>query len=192
MAAAGARLRMRRLTNAGVLAAVLVGVVPQVRAADVQFGPRFNVSDDADLGVGADVRWQFLREDRRLALSASFDYFFPDDGTDDFAEALRPFEDFLGDVDLPFDLARETDVEYWEANLNLTWDFTSERTVIPYAGVGINYARVKVSAFGFDTDESDVGANVLAGIRIARRFYVEAKQEAGGGELFVLTVGVRF
>jgi outer membrane protein W len=181
-----------RLTNAVVLAAVLVGVAPQARAADVQFGPRFNVSDDADLGLGADVRWTFLRDDPRLALSASFDYFFPDDGNDDFAQALRQFESLLGDVELPFDLGGDTDVEYWEANLNLTWDFTSERTVIPYAGVGINYAHAKASAFGFDTDESDVGANVLAGVRIARRFYVEAKREAGGGELFVLTVGVRF
>jgi outer membrane protein W len=183
---------MRRVIHAGVIAAVLAGVEPQARAADVQFGPRFNVSDDADLGLGADVRWTFLRDDPRLALSASFDYFFPDDGDDEVAEALRQFEQFFGGFDLPFDLGGDTDVEYWEANLNLTWDFTSERTVIPYAGVGINYARAKTSAFGFDTDDSDVGANVLAGVRIARRFYVEAKQEAGGGELFVLSVGVRF
>jgi hypothetical protein len=184
-------MRAGDLTNAGLLAAVLFGVVPQARAADVQFGPRFDVSDEADLGLGADVRWTFLRDDPRLALSASFDYFFPDDGDDEVAEALRQFEDFLGGFDLPFGLG-DTDVGYWEANLNLTWDFTTERTVIPYAGLGINYARATVSAFGFDTDESDVGANVLAGVRIARRFYVEAKREAGGGELFVLTVGVRF
>ena len=62
----------------------------------------------------------------------------------------------------------------------------------PPAGVGVNYGHSKVSAFGFDSDESDVGADVLAGVRIQRRFYVEAKQEAGGGDLFVLTVGVRF
>jgi outer membrane protein W len=182
----------RRLTNASVLAAVLLGVVPQAHGADVQFGPRFNVSDEADLGVGVDVRWTFLREDPRLALTASFDYFFPDDGDDEFDQVLRRFESLVGDIELPFDLDGDTDVEYWEANLNLTWDFTSERAVIPYAGVGINYARATVSAFGFDTDESDVGANVLAGVRIARRFYVEAKREAGGGELFVLTAGVRF
>jgi hypothetical protein len=183
---------MKRLTKAGVLAAVLVGPLPPAPAADVRFGPRFNVSDDADLGVGADVRWAFLRDDPRLALSASFDYFFPDDGDDDFAQAFRQLENIVGDLDLPFDLGGDTDVEYWEANLNLTWDFTTERTVIPYAGVGINYARAQASAFGFDTDDSDVGANVLAGVRIARRFYIEAKQEAGGGELFVLTIGVRF
>ena len=119
-----------------------------------------------DLGLGAEVRWTFLPEDRRLALAASFDYFFPDDGDDER--------------------------EYWEANLNLAWDFTTGRPVIPYAGVGINYAHARFSSFGFDTDQSDVGANVLTGVRINRRFYVEAKLEAGGGELFVLTVGLSF
>jgi outer membrane protein W len=183
---------LRRLTNAGAVAAILAVVVPQARAGDVQFGPRLNVSDEADLGVGADVRWTFLQDDPRLALSASFDYFFPDNGDDEFDQVLRRFENLVGDIDLPFDLGGDTDVEYWEANLNLTWDFTSERTVIPYAGVGINYAHATASAFGFDTDDSDIGANVLAGVRIARRFYVEAKREAGGGELFVLTVGLRF
>ena len=172
---------------------MLAGAMPQAHAADVQFGPRLNVSDEADLGVGADVRWTFLREDPRLALSASFDYFFPQDSDDEFAQVLRQLEKLVGGIDVPFDLARDSDVQYWEANLNLTWDFTAAKTaVIPYAGVGINYSRASVSAFGFETDESDVGANVLAGVRIARRFYVEAKREAGGGELFVLSVGVRF
>jgi len=183
---------MRALMLAAV-AGGLIGAPAPVAAGDVQFGPRFDVSDDADLGVGADVRWTFLADDPRLALSASFDYFFPDDGTDDFDDALAGFEDLLPrDVPLPFDFNPDTNVEYWEANLNLTWDFTSDRAVVPYAGVGVNYGHSKVSAFGFDSDESDVGANVLAGVRIKQRFYVEAKQEAGGGELFVLTVGVRF
>ena len=180
----------------GLILTATVGVwcaAAPAGAADVQFGPRFNVSDDADLGVGADVRWSFLADDPRLALTGSFDYFFPDDGDDEFDEALDQFRGFLPDgVDLPFDFDPDTEVEYWEANLNLTWDFTTSGAVIPYAGVGVNYAHSSASAFGFDSDESDVGANVLAGMRIRERFYVEAKQEAGGGELFVLTVGVRF
>lgn len=172
--------------------AVVVAAGP-LHAADVQFGPRFNVSDDADLGVGADVRWTFLADDPRLALSASFDYFFPDQGHDEIDEALARLERLIpGEFQLPLDLRPDTEVEYWEANLNLTWDFTTERVAIPYAGVGVNYAHSRASGFGFDSDRNDVGANVLAGIRIHRRFYIEAKQEAGGGELFVLTVGVRF
>ena len=181
--------------RAAFVAAVVAGGSVPAPAADVQFGPRVSISDDADFGVGADVRWTFLRDDPRLALVGSFDWFFPEDGDDELEDALEDFEDLLGELDLPFPFPEgfgETDVEYWEANLNLTWDFTTERTVIPYAGVGVNYARARVSAFGFEEDESDFGANVLAGVRIKRRFYVEAKQEAGGGELFVVTVGVRF
>jgi len=162
-------------------------------AADVRFGPRVSISDDADFGVGADVRWAFLADDPRLAVTASFDYFFPEDGDDELDEALAGFEAFLpDDFPLPFDFRPDVEVKYWEANLNLTWDFTTDRAVIPYAGVGVHYARFESSAFGIDLDDSDVGANVLAGMRIRERFYVEAKQEAGGGELFVLTVGVRF
>jgi hypothetical protein len=175
------------LTAAASLAAV------SVSAGDVQVGPRVSVSDDADLGVGADVRWRFLPEDPRLALTGSFDYFFPDDGADDVESALDQFRDLIPpEFRIPFDLGLDTDVEYWEANLNLTWDFTTDGPVIPYAGVGANYGRSRVSAFGIDTDEGDVGANVLAGVRIRDRFYVEAKREAGGGDLFVVTAGVRF
>ena len=163
----------------------------------MQFGPRFHISDDADFGVGADVRWAFLADDPRLALSASFDYFFPEDDSlvadiDDVLDSIRDllppgFELPLGGVRL------DSEVEYWEANLNLTWDFIADRAVVPYAGLGVNYAQSRASVFGFDySDESEFGANVLAGLRIRQRFYVEAKQEAGGGELFVLTVGVRF
>jgi hypothetical protein len=176
-----------------VVLAVSIAAVAPAGAGDVQFGPRVSVSDDADFGVGADVRWNFLADDPRLALTASFDYFFPEDGDDDLDNVLEGFEAFLpDDFPLPSDFRPDVEAKYWEANLNLTWDFTAGRAVIPYAGAGVNYARFESSAFGFDLDDSDVGANVLAGIRIRERFYVEAKQEAGGGELFVLTAGVRF
>jgi hypothetical protein len=58
--------------------------------------------------------------------------------------------------------------------------------------VGINYARSRVEVFGLEEEDDDVGANVLAGVRIARRVFVQAKKEAGGGDLFVVTAGVRF
>lgn len=163
------------------------------QAADVQVGPRFSVSDDADLGVGGDIRVTILDRDPRLAVTGSFDYFFPDNNSDDIETALGRLVDLLpGDFELPPNFLPDTELHYWEANLNLTWDFTDAGTVVPYAGAGVNYARVTTSAFGFDSSQNDVGANVLAGLRIERRFYIEAKQEAGGGEMFVLTVGVRF
>jgi opacity protein-like surface antigen len=186
-------MSMRGLIFAVAAAALIGGVAAPAAARDVRFGPRFNVSDDADLGVGADVRWTFLAADPRLAVTASFDYFFPEDGNEQIDDAFGEFHGRLP-VDLlrVFDFRPATEVEYWETNLNLTWDFTADHPVVPYAGVGVTYGRAKASFARFDTDDGDVGANVLAGIRIQRRFYVEAKQEAGGGELFVLTVGVRF
>ena len=72
-----------------VAAAAVIGAAPAPAGArDVHVGPRFNVSDDADLGVGADVRWTFLADDPRLALTASFDYFFPEDGDQPFGDAF--------------------------------------------------------------------------------------------------------
>jgi hypothetical protein len=171
-------------------------------ARRVQVGVHGNVSDDADLGLGADVRWQFLRSDQRLALVGSFDYFFPQDDDLEFFPAdftglfdafFRGLPDPLGQLP-PLPVLEDFQVErrYWEANLDLTWDFGNSGTVVPYAGVGLNYARSRVEVFGREEEDDDIGANVLAGVRIARRVFVQAKKEAGGGDLFVVTAGVRF
>jgi hypothetical protein len=189
-----------RAVLAFAAAAFLAAAAPaRAQSSRVQFGPRVSVSDDADFGVGADVRWPFLRSDRRLALSVSFDWFFPEEDIVDLSD-LQDFFAVFGGRDLPplpvFEL--ETDLTYWEANLNLTYDFGTTGAVTPYAGVGVNFAHREIRVTGvLDLDfrnegDDDVGANVLAGVRFARRFYVEAKREAGGGELFMVTAGVRF
>ena len=167
-------------------------VVPAADARDVTFGLHGNVSDDADLGVGADVRWAFLPDDPRLALTASFDYYFPEDPDEGLEDILDDLDDLF--PNLPVDLGEIdfVNLKYWEANLNLTWDFTRGGAVVPYAGLGAVYSRAETEYLGFSTDEDDFGANVLAGIRIRERVFVEAKKEAGGAELFALSVGVRF
>ena len=86
----------------------------------------------------------------------------------------------------------DSDNEYFEANLNLTWDFTGPHPVVPYAGLGVSYGHSSFSVLGYERDDDEFAANVLAGIRIRNRFYVEAKQQAGGAEMFVLSAGVRF
>ena len=187
-------MTLRHVALAAIAAlGTIVAAAPGHAQSRVQFGPHASVSDDADLGVGADVRWTFLPDDRRLALVASFDYFFPpQDEVVEFEPELQRFFERFGVRPPPRAFPLDTDVEYWEANLNLTWDFGPSATVVPYAGAGVTYARASVSFLGVENEEDDVGANVLAGLRIARRFFVEAKKEAGGGELFVLTAGVRF
>ena len=171
--------------------------VPAADARDVTFGLRGSISDDADFGVGADIRWTFLPDDPRLALDLTFDYFFPEEGNDDIEDILDEVDGLFPNLPLPIDLEEILDLAtpertYWEANLNLTWDFTRGGAVIPYAGLGANYGRLETELLGFTSDEDDFGANVLAGMRIKDRFYVEAKQEFGGGEMFVLSAGVRF
>jgi hypothetical protein len=185
-------MRLRKIALAVSFAGLIASAPPSLaQDSRVSFGPHVNVSDDADLGVGADVRWVFLRDDRRLALVASFDYYFPEDEELELPDQFRELLELFGG-EFPLDFGQDVEREYWEANLNLTWDFAGGGTVIPYAGVGVSYAHASVNAFGIEDDEDDVGANVLAGVRIARRFFVEAKREAGGGELFVLSAGVRF
>ena len=189
--------RARWIVSALALTLLSAATPAAAQSGRVRVGPHFSISDDADLGVGADVRWPFLASDRRLALTASFDWFFPEDQGGDVNEELRRFLDLIGGGQFPLpELPFEVDVTYWEANLNLTYDFGTSGAVTPYAGVGINYAHTEVSVSGFfepvDQSDNDVGANVLAGVRFGGRFYVEAKREAGGGDLFVLTAGVRF
>lgn len=183
---------LRLAANAVALALGLLASAPaQAQGSRVQLGPHFNVSDDADLGVGADVRWPFLRADRRLALVVSFDYYFPEDEELELPDEFQDLLELFGG-EFPLGFGRGIEREYWEANLNLTYDFSMTGAVIPYAGVGVTYGRTRVSAFDTLEDQGDAGANVLAGVRFARRFFVEAKREAGGGELFVVTAGVRF
>lgn len=195
---------MHPLVRSALVLALIAAAAPSYgqSARRVQVGVHGNVSDDADLGLGGDVRWQFLRSDSRVALVGSFDYFFPeDDGLDFFNNNLggifdsffRGLPDPLGNLP-PLPVLEDLQVErkYWEANLDLTYDFGTSGTVIPYAGVGVNFAHSRVEAFRLEEDEGDWGANVLAGVRIARRVFVQAKKEAGGGDLFVVTAGVRF
>jgi opacity protein-like surface antigen len=162
----------------------------------LQLGVHGNISDDADLGVGGDIRWAFLKSDTRLALVGSFDYFFPEDDSPDIdGQLVDLLGRFFPGVPLP-NLGFEIDRQYWEANLDLTYDFGRTATLIPYVGVGANYAHAHVKVRGpfpeNGNSEDDFGANVLAGVRIGRYVFVQAKKEAGGGDLFVLTAGVRF
>jgi hypothetical protein len=77
------------------------------------------------------------------------------------------------------------DFRYWELNGNLTYALGGD--LQPYVGGGLNLAHLGLRGAGSDTN---VGLNLLGGIRVSRRVFAEGRVELGGGKQFVLTVGV--
>lgn len=105
-----------------------------------------------------------------LTLIGSFDWFFPD-----------------GDVD------------YWELNANLVYNFriADAPTVTPYVGGGLNIAHASWDSDELLDDSSDTepGLNILGGVRFDAGSiapFVEARVEIEGGEQFVVTGGILF
>jgi opacity protein-like surface antigen len=142
----------------------------------IMFGIHGSWADDADFGVGARVDFRLNEVLQGLGAVASFDYFFPDEDTE------------LGDVEI------DTEADYWEINANAT--YTIPTALSPYLGAGVNVAHgtLRLDLNQFDVSESDteVGANLLAGVRFTRNVFAEAKIELGGGEQFVVTAGFLF
>ena len=135
-----------------------------------RFGAQVNWGDDVDLGVGARLEIPVaLASEGFLAgtfLVASFDYYFPDG---------------------PFD--------YFEFNGNFVAPVNTESNLNPYVGAGLNMARWSYDGPGDGASSTDLGLNLLGGIRFllgSMSSFAEAKFEAGGGEQFVLTFGVMF
>lgn len=104
-------------------------------------------------------------------------------GLADFHEGLRGVASF--DYFFPDDEGLG-DVSYWEINANLT--YTLKGALAPYVGTGLNLARASVSV----VDETDLGLNVLGGLRLSDRLFAEAKVELGGGDMLVVTAGLLF
>jgi opacity protein-like surface antigen len=166
-----------RLCTAVAAALLALSLVPGAAAQErpIRFGIQGNWADDADLGVGARVQVGLADFYEGLRGIASFDYFFPGD------------DDDIGVVDL--------DVTYWELNANVT--YTLKGRLAPYVGTGLNIAHASAGVDVGDIDlgsdsETDLGLNVLGGLRLSDRFFAEAKLELGGGEQFMLTAGVLF
>lgn len=157
------RLTVLALVLAGVTSLEAQAVLEPYATAYPHFGLQASIADDAELGVGAryENRMSGMFPDLpNLRFALSFDYFFPDN------------------------------FDYWEINANVFNLFrTRNARVIPYAGGGLNIARI--SNGGSDTE---VGLNLLGGLRLPGRSrpYLEARVELGGGEQFVVTLGWMF
>jgi opacity protein-like surface antigen len=144
----------------------------------VHFGLEGNWSDDVDFGLGARVDVGLSGKSDGLGAFASFNYFFPS---------------------TPGIEGVDFDSKYWEANANVT--YTLHGKIAPYFGAGLNLAHASVTGTAnvgpdFDIEaegaSTQVGLNLLGGLRVNERFFVETKIELGGGETFMVGAGVRF
>jgi hypothetical protein len=168
------RIRMNKQKMLVVLGMVLC-VTSVTYAADaekpVTFGVHGNWGDDTDLGVGGRAIFDLSRVQKGMELHGGFDYYFP--GSE------------LG-----------IDTSYWEVNANAIYNIPMKKktSIAPYTGAGLCLAHAKVSdsEWGFSVADSDVGLNLIGGIKINDRAYIEAKFEVSAGEQFVLTAGIRF
>ena len=167
----------KQLAVSTALLTLSLTMAPATQAAErpMRFGVQANWADDADLGVGVRLQVGLADFHEGLRGIASFDYFFPGE-------------------DAEIGLA-SIDTTYWEANANLT--YTLKGDLAPYVGAGLNIAHASVGLGVGDVDlgdasETDLGINILGGVRLSDRFFGEAKLELGGGEQFVVTAGVLF
>lgn len=166
-----------RLTAAIAVILLSFNVLAEAAAQErpIRFGVQGSWADDVDFGVGARVQVGLADFYEGLRGIASFDYFFPGEDSD------------FGLVDL--------DVKYWELNANLT--YTLKGSLAPYVGTGLNIAHASAGLRAGDLDlgdesETDLGLNLLGGLRLSGRFFAEAKLELGGGENFMVTAGILF
>jgi hypothetical protein len=165
----------RRLISR-ILPLLLLGVASNSSAAvgQISAGAQANWGTETDFGLGARIILDLGGLVGGLETVGSFDYFFP---RDDFG----------------------ADLTYWEANANLVYriDITSD-LLTPYVGAGFSFTRFEASAavLGVEVagNETRAGINFLAGLMfdvgVAKPF-IEGKIEAGAGEQFVASAGVR-
>ncbi|MDT8436836.1 MAG: hypothetical protein RRA92_08785 [Gemmatimonadota bacterium] len=152
-----------------MLAAALLVIAGAEEARGQALNYGPQISIADDADFGIGGRLQLPLVGIPLTFAGSFDVFFPD-----------------GDVD------------YWEINGNLMYDFRLPEapTVTPYVGGGINIAHVSVDRDLLDDrDDTDAGLNLLGGLRFdlaPLQPFIEAKFEIEGGEQFILTGGLLF
>lgn len=163
---------MQKTLTGALTAMILAAAAPAVQAQDYgpppdtirvypRFGLQANWADETDFGVG--VRYE-------MGVTSVL----PRAGT---IRLVPSFDWFFP----------EGNFNYWELNLNAINVFPVPNVrAAGYVGAGLNYAKI---SNGVSSD--DVGANILAGIRLAGTFrpFLEARLELGGGEQLVLTGG---
>lgn len=154
----------------GLLAAFLVLAAGDL-AAQTKFGGQVSWGDESDFGIGG--RLAVDAADIPLEIFGTFDWFFPDEPPG-------------------------VDLTYWEINGNLAYLFEirDAPSIIPYAGGGLNIAHVNRETSTTDVSDTEVGLNLLGGIRFETQAsvqpFIEFRLEVEGGDQFVVSAGVLF
>ncbi len=104
-------------------------------------------------------------------------------------------EDFRAGADIIYFFA-ETDVTFWELNMNGNYLFVNNDGLIAYALAGINYAKQSVDIDGFGSySNSEVGLNLGAGLEYELGFAKlapEIKYALSSLDQVVISAGLRF
>jgi len=161
---------MSKLKFLVVCAIMLVGSAAQA-SGQIRVGGQINFADDVDFGLGPRivVTDPALGEFRFIG---SFDLFFPDSPPG-------------------------VDIDYWEINGNVVYDFAFESApkLVPYIGTGLNIAHASGGIGNLGASDTNIGANLLGGMEFKTgrlRPFVELRVELEGGEQFLVTGGLLF
>ncbi|MGD8866930.1 MAG: hypothetical protein PVI01_04860 [Gemmatimonadales bacterium] len=164
-------------------AALVIVMLPATLNAQVNLGGQLSVAEDFDLGLGARATFG-LPTPAPLEIITTADYFFP--------------SGFAG-----------MDINYWEINANLVYLFSIPSSIVaPYAGGGLNFAHISMSAdfsqLGLDLpgdfptvegSNTEVGLNLMGGAKFnlgSLTPFGEFRIELNGGEQFVFSGGLLF
>ena len=160
---------MRKLLFATILAALVTAPAPLF--AQTTVGGQLSYGDEFDIGFGGRITARSPWADQAIEFVAAFDLFFPDAGTVD-------------------------NRSYWEVNLNLLYNIAAGHDMfLPYAGAGMNIARISATLDGVTSSTTEAGANIIGGLKIVTGTVIpfgELRYEWGGGEQFVITGGILF
>jgi hypothetical protein len=142
--------------------------------------------------LGAQVSWGD-ESDMGLGVRAEFDFANRLTNTGAFSRAF-----IIGQFDYYFiDCASGASCTFFEINPSLAVPFTLQNsTVKPYAGAGLRLSRSSVSAGGFSNSETDMGLNILGGLKFGlggMDSISEARLGLGGDfEQLALSFGILF
>lgn len=148
-------------------------------AADAQrFGAQISWGDKSDLGVGVRGEWDFSN---KMTTQGAFSRAF-----------------IIGQFDYYFiECASGASCTYLEINPSLAVPFTMTGSSLkPYAGAGLRIGYNSVSAGGFSDSNTDLGLNLLGGLKFGlggMDAFSEARLGLGGDvEQFALSFGLLF